>query len=395
WKLPDSAKLGIFGEYYESEKGIPGITTFPSPNASQNSSRYFINATWSDEVASLGKLDASFAWLRQSRKFSDPLGESTGVPLNTERTHTRWDAKIERTGLGFGDNDILGTGANFAIEKLDAEEYCNPERTNIAAWVRDEFYLKNGAVIEGALRWDSIDRDSVISPKIGCKYFLNDQWTVKSNFSLDFRAPGFDELYLNEGMVVGNIDLVPERSLNFDIGLTHASKNLRIECAYFNIQTKNLIDYLLISGFRWKPFNIGRTRSTGVELSGDWIIDKHFELKGNFTRTHAIDTSGDPTRNGKELVGQPSGEIFTELKWHEKPWELNLNWEWQGRSPITPSGTRFVRSHDTTGVGIAYELGENHSLSFDIANIFNESFYDVRGFPLPGRSFGLTYFKEW
>ncbi len=395
WKFDESRTFGISMEYFRAEKGIPGITTFPSPNASQTDNRVFLHALYSDPAYQDGKLNMSIAWLRQGRHFADEFGESTGVPLFTSWIHNRIEPKIEWTGIGFGDDDVLTVGTSFALETLDAGEYDNPSRDTLSAWVRDEWYYQSGAVLAGGFRNDLVDGDNTISPRAGLKYPFDDNLTARTNFGLDFRPPSFEELYRNEGMVIGNPDLVPERTLNFDIGLTHTSEKFRIEAVYFNIQTKDLIDYLLISGFRWKPYNIGRARSSGFEMSIDWILDEDWELRGNYTRTRAIDTSGDPTRQGMPLVGQPSSDLFAELRWNPDPWEIFINWERRGSSPITPSGTRFLQSNNSAGLGLGYNFSEGESLLFEVKNLFDYDLTDVRGFPLPGRSYFLTLKGEW
>jgi len=395
WNISDSRSFNLSAEWFHADKGIPGIITFPSPNASQADSRWFLNSSWSDDAFENGRLILTLSYLRQARHFSDPLGESTGVPLFSSWIDNRSEFKLDWSGPGFSPDDVLTFGSSLAIERLDADEYSNPQRDTFAAWISDEYYLPGNIVLTGALRSDTLDGDTTISPKIGLRYPLDDSCSLRTNFSYDFRPPGFEELYRNEGLVVGNPGLSPERTLNFDIGITHTSERVRLEAAYFNLQTKDLIDYLLVSGYRWKPFNIGRARSSGFELSFDWLIDNRLELRGNFTRTRSVDISGDPTRQGMPIVGQPSNEIFTELRWHNDDWESFINWDRRGASPVTPSGTRYISPGSSTGLGLGYNFPCGSSLVFEIRNLFSENLTDIRGFPLPGRSFFITYSGEW
>ncbi len=395
WELGRSRTLDFSGEWYRSEKGIPGITTFPSPHASQTDSRLFFQSAYSDPDFGDGKLDLSLGWLRQSRAFEDPLGESTGVPLSTSWVHNRLDAKAEWARPGFSKDDVLTTGASAALERLNAGEYGNPERDTFSAWLRDEWYLTSGAVLNGAVRCDLLDGDPTLSPRVGLKIPFDEGLTARANLGLDFRPPSFEELYRNEGLVVGNPDLSSERTLGFDMGLTHTSSDLRLEVDYFNLQTTDLIDYLLISGFRWKPYNVGRTRSSGIELSATWIIAPNWEFSGAFTRTRAVDTSGDPTRQGRPLVGQPSSDLFAELRWRREPWEAFANWQRRGTSAITPSGSRFLPPDSSTALGLGYTFENDTSLILEMKNFFDEDITDVRGFPLPGRSVFVTLRGEW
>ena len=395
WNLGDRRTLGISTEWYRSRKGIPGITTFPSRHASQADTRTFFQTTYFDPGFGDWNMDATFAWLRQSRHFLDEFGESTGVPLATSWIHNRYESTAKLTGAGFAGSDILTCGFSIAQESVDGTEYENSSRGTFAAWVRDEFYLPSNGVISGAVRCDRVDGDTILSPEIGLKYPISDSWTARTNFGLDFRSPSFEELYRNEGFVIGNPDLVNERTLGFDIGITHTENRIRFEAVYFNLQTRDLIDYLLISGFRWKPFNIGRVRSSGFEFSTDWVINRELELRASYTRTRAVDISGDPTHAGMPLVGQPSSEIFTELRWHRNNWEAFCNWERRGVIPVTPSGTRFLAPDESMGIGLGYDFNSGTSLMFEIKNLLDNHLTDVRGFPLPGRAYFLTVKGEF
>jgi outer membrane cobalamin receptor len=395
WELGDSRLLSASGEWFRADKGIPGIVTFPSPNASQADTRTFFDALYENRNCRDGQLTASLSWLRQSRSFSDPLGESTGVPLFTSWVHNRIDSKIEWAGPGFGESDLLTSGFYISNERLDSTDSTAPDRTDIAVAVRDEWYAWDNGALTGAIRADWLDGDLWLSTRGGLKYPLSDGWSVRTNLGLDFRPPSFEELYRSEGLVVGNPDLVPERTLSYDIGLTRTTERLRMEAAYFNLQTRDLIDYLLIAGYRWKPYNIGRARSSGFELAIDYLLANDLELRGNFTRTNAIDTSGDPTRLGKRLVGQPSTDLYAELRWSPSPWEVFATWERRGPSPITPTNSRMLPSYEIAGIGIGRDFRRSGSLMLEIRNMLDSSVTDVRGFPLPGRSFFVTWKEEW
>jgi iron complex outermembrane receptor protein len=394
WDLSPDSNLTVSGEIYRSNKGIPGIITFPSEHADQTDTRVFLNGFYTAPLGD-GNLSMSLAWLRQGRFFSDPLGESTGVPLFSSWISNRWDLNCDWVGQGFGESDVATLGTDIGLERLTGSDYSPAARNLSALSVRDEWYFLSGAVAEGALRMDVLDGDFILNPRIGVKYPITESWVAQSNLGLDFRPPSFEELYRNEGLVVGNPDLASERSLGFDLGLTHTSRDVHFEAVYFNIQTRDLIDYLLISGFRWKPYNIGRSRSSGYELSVDWAISEEVSIRGNFTRTRALDISGDPSRQGKPLVGQPSSDFFAEIRWTSDPWTAFFNWERQGPSPITPSGTRWLPADNTAGLGVGYAFQGGSSIVIEARNLFDRSLMDVRGFPLPGRSFFITWTGEW
>jgi iron complex outermembrane receptor protein len=395
WDLDDFRSFRITGELYNAEKGIPGIITFLSRETSQDDTRYFIHALYSDENYQQGELNLSLGWLRQDRNFNDPLGESTGVPHEVNRKHSRWDFQSGWTGPGISDRDIASFGFSLAIEEMSGISDGDISRDTVSLWVHDEYYHESNSVFTGGVRMDSLDGDMNFSPAIGGKIPLGENTFLQGNFGMDFRPPSFEELYRNEGFVTGNPDLVPERVLHFDAGIVYQEEKIRIEAVYFNQQTKNLIDYLLISGFRFKPFNLGRVRSSGFEFSTDFFISSNLRFSGNYTRTVAIDISGNPTSQSHLIVGQPVSEAYAELRWSDNGWELFGNWQRSGSTPVTVSGSGFIPVNEISGAGIGKIFGDDSSLVFEIKNLFDEDLSDVRGFPLPGRSYFLTYRTEW
>jgi len=95
------------------------------------------------------------------------------------------------------------------------------------------------------------------------------------------------------------------------------------------------------------------------------------------------------------IVGQPVSEAYAELRWSDNGWELFGNWQRSGSTPVTVSGSGFIPVNEISGAGIGKIFGDDSSLVFEIKNLFDEDLSDVRGFPLPGRSYFLTYRTEW
>lgn len=395
WQIDEHSSAIISGEWFRSEKGIPGITTFPSPHASQTDSRQFLHAVFSNDEFQNGRFDFTASWLRQARHFSDPYGESTGVPVFSKWIHERLQFDSEWIGPGFSDTDSIIAGTLFTAEQIDASNFVQKDRNILAVWGRNEWYFSDSDVLLSALRLDIFEDDMILSPKVGARISLAENLSARANLGMDFRPPGFEELYRNEGLVTGNPSLKPERSLGFDLGLSYASKRIRGEAAYFNIQTRDMIDYLLVSGFRWKPYNIGRTRCSGFEFSLDYPFAPSWGFRANCTVSRAVDTSGDPNRNGMPLVGQPSSDLFASITWGKNPWKINLDWEYRGSSPITPSGTRFLPSCNSFASSIGYSFSDGQTFTFEVKNLFDQPLTDIRGFPLPGRTVFLTYANEW
>ena len=69
---------------------------------------------------------------------------------------------------------------------------------------------------------------------------------------------------------IGNPDLKPERSISFDAGIYYRLNLLaenELEISYYNINTSDRILWTPESAAIWKPINVGKVKSEGVDIS--------------------------------------------------------------------------------------------------------------------------------
>ncbi|MBM4299710.1 MAG: TonB-dependent receptor, partial [Deltaproteobacteria bacterium] len=101
-----------------------------------------------------------------------------------------------------------------------------------------------GLTLEAGVRADfPTDFEAEVSPRVGAAYkFAATGTTVKTNWGEGFHLPSFFAL---GNPIVGNANLKPETSRNFDIGVTQSLWNEKIEvgATYFENRFRNLIDF--------------------------------------------------------------------------------------------------------------------------------------------------------
>ena len=181
----------------------------------------------------------------------------------------------------------------------------------------------------------------------------------KANLGTGYTEPGMGELYYNWEMYsgapmgidrarlgyywVGNPDLKPEKSVNFDIGLEGESRNgrdsFRINAFHNRIKdymttyfTGYLMDFhpeLSSDGKWWAPTdmiysfkNIGRAEITGLEAEYNHRFDRHWSTKVGYTYLHAINKS-DPTMP-RRLLDRPQHKIDLGVTYENAGWRATL-----------------------------------------------------------------------
>ena len=105
----------------------------------------------------------------------------------------------------------------------------------------DNRHVHGKELIEGGItRFEDFEKNfSGLTGSLGMCYVLNDKANFKFNLSRGFRAPNISELASNgvhEGTVryeVGNVNLRPENSLQFDFGAEYSSSWISVQSALF------------------------------------------------------------------------------------------------------------------------------------------------------------------
>jgi vitamin B12 transporter len=118
------------------------------------------------------------------------------------------------------------------------------------------------------------------TPTVSLQYrHLETGTTIGGSYSLGYRAPApieFDDPF------VGNPDLKEESSRSLDVGVRQEllGGNLRLGLTWFRLEVDDLIAY---DPTTFRLENVNRTRTTGIELEGLWVIDENWSVGASYT----------------------------------------------------------------------------------------------------------------
>jgi len=394
--LPGEARLSLSGRYAKSSAELPIDTAIPlvrDPDSQQQTELTTLTlqlvqkpfAWWEYRLALHGLLQnlgfqdgpepaPAFGSLRSQIKTSraevDLVNAFRIVPWNT---------------LTLGIEHRQERGSNHSTVVLDdlvsTTDFARTVK-NTAFFVQDELTIWSRFFLSGGVRYDINEPyENKLTGRAGAVVLINEiGMRVRGAWGQGFRAPTINDLFFPGS---SNPELQPEESTSWEIGLDQKlwKGRIRLGATYFNTRFTNLIEFDLAT---FQPVNVGRARAQGVEFTAemdllDWLVAN---LNYTYTDTENLDT-GDPLRRfARNVVNVGlTAEPLRGLSVYAQLYVVSNQFEAPG---FTNPGYARV------DIGGAYAIlprrGHWPGLSVyaRIQNLLDQSYSEVRGFPMPG-----------
>ena len=233
----------------------------------------------------------------------------------------------------FGRNSLI-VGADFMHDFLTTYQFvdnASHSQNNVDGFAQFDWNITDRLNVVGSVRYDyfSASAQKALTERLAVVYKM--PWmTFRANYASGFRAPSLKEMYMhfdmgNMGyMIIGNPDLEPERSHNFNVALERTRRindggildgryNFTI-MGYCNIFDKRIttIDGGLYEGMEsalyWNEEGI---KVWGVDVSVGHIFDYGLSLKLNYAWMH---------ETGNVFFSQ-----FSQPRSHSLTWRVGYN----------------------------------------------------------------------
>jgi outer membrane cobalamin receptor len=294
--------------------------------------------------------------------------------------------------------NTLTLGVDASAEWLAAEGNPDHGRDLLALWAFDDLRLAGDRLrLAAGLRWDAQGPFDGLSGSVGASVRLAGPLSARASTARSFRPPSFAELYLSQGLLSPNPDLVPETSWSADAGLVAEGRLGLASAGVFTQQYQDLIVYEPDSFRRYKPFNDGKAAASGVEaeLASAPVGPAGLSASAAYTFLATETLRGDALVLGKELPHRARHRLFARvgaergaLAGHVEAHYLSSQYQDLSNSPAlrVPSALTF-----NTGGSVRLARRPDTRLHLEIRNVLDDrSLQDGFGNPLPGRMVMLT-----
>lgn len=427
-------------------QGIPGTATGVQASATGLATvvaRTVARVRRDLPTASPGQVELVTGFAAEHAHYTDPNGE-VGLAVDDQRTRTldlyvsprlhlhAWrggtlaalvDARQEWTRVdqrawpdpeGDARRRRLTTGVG-----LQVDQRLLADRIHLQPVVRLDVVNSRFLVAPGAGEPADQGRDHLdvgFSPRLGARFNLLDQLSVRMTGGRYFRPPTMIELFGDRGYIAGNEALRPERGTSLDGGLVVDASTpttaLYAHAAGFVTWSDHLIQWQQ-AGPRLRPVNLERARVAGLETSLDLRLARgDVVLRGSYTLLAPVNLGDDPTTHGMPLPGRPRHDLFAQLslghvfKARATDLEPRLVYslDHAARTFLDASGRYEVPRRTLHGLGVELHIARRVHITADVRNLLNQRttlwhppiagapalpvpISDFFFYPLPGTSF--------
>ena len=201
------------------------------------------------------------------RKEDEPLGQNYHADLKARAFY------FQNTTYNYKLDLALSLGARH-------------ERSETGA--RDEVYRTVAGFVNS---WDATDHDSYDNDRNNTAFNIGFEKGLKNNLSLygsyseSFRIPNIDEHI--KATTSGNFHLKDQTSKGIEIGFMYQNDRTGIDASYYNMDTKNEIQY-----DQTVNTNLDPIERQGINIDLDYKIDEKQKIISSFNFTEAEFTSG-------------------------------------------------------------------------------------------------------
>jgi outer membrane cobalamin receptor len=388
YDMTPESRLVFNSGFSRQNKGVPGSTSWPSPNAKQYDRQYWFDLTHKYEfetnscLTSKAFLNQNWQEFKNPDSFTDTISRNQKAGLDVQQTLPVGERQLLLGGI-YLENDYVNIHATNNVSIIGG----NRDLFTGAAFLQDEIKLLEQFSATPGLRCDIQSKwGAELSPKLSALYKITDLTRLKASVGRGFRAPTVDDLYWREEYCEGNPDLKPEESFSYDAGIQQelGAKSM-IGVYLFQSHMKNLIAWFDDGKGVYKAQNVNDAFLQGLETELNIQITDEISGGLNYTLLGAEDTSG--TYDGKTLTYRPKNKVGGRLGYQSK-WglKLSVNAEYTDSVYVNRANTKELGGFLTLGAYAAQTIVKGVEIFARGDNILDKQYQLVNGYPMPGFS---------
>mgnify|MGYP003705940119 CR=1 FL=1 len=377
--------FNVMGSFVSNDFGASGFYAFPIDSSSEEQVTTFLTAVQHTLKKGAFRLHSKV----YSRKNFDTYTLFRERPEVFQNVHRTDVEGAEVHGTYTYKVGTVGLGTEYRREAINSSNLGLWTRDNIGVFVENRLWLMKErlALNTGAYINVSSDFGTQILPSIELNYKINQRLALFGNAGQSFRVPTFTDLYYVGPTNVGNGDLKPESSTNYEVGVKAKEGAHFIQVSGFYQDASDLIDWVRDSVSQpWQPQNYESVATTGLEFN--------YELRAQQSIGNSL-FSWDMARVGYtylDMQTQSQGESISRYAISNLRNQLTFQTTFSYNNKLSLSlTTRYLdrpvyNSYWLVDARVQYRVS-NASFWLDCTNILDTQYIETANALMPGRWF--------
>ncbi|MEK9780671.1 MAG: TonB-dependent receptor, partial [Gammaproteobacteria bacterium] len=227
-------------------------------------------------------------------------------------------------------------------------------------------------------------------------YTFSNNFRARSAYGSAVKNPTFTERFGYYTNFIGNPNLQPEKSKNFELGVDFKlNKNYSFSATFFKSKLENEINGNTIdsstSGYTAKNID-GLSKRQGIELSSAIPLNENLRINASYTYTDSIQFEDN---RYVDEVRRPKSTASATIQWKSNKNSLfNLNVRYTDKQiDVVYPGYVMMPSYTVLNFGAKFSLNQKLSLKISLNNLLNEDYEELYGYSALGLSanIGMQY----
>lgn len=403
---------------YNSERGYPGaiVRNKFSHEDRQWDTNFFTQGTFKKDFTQWYSLLANAKYAYDYLHYlADPKKDESLMYVNNHYYQQEvYTSVANRFNLFPWWEASFSADYQFNLLNADLRDFVYPRRHTLLASIATAMRFKQvelqASLLETFVHDTSSGTPAPDKQKLTPSFFVSWRPFPQSGLNLRgfykriFRMPTLNDLYYT---FIGNINLEPEFTTQYDLGFTYSRtfnstwlRSLEVQTdVYYNEVENKIVATPTSNFFRWTMVNLGNVEIRGVDvaLQTGWKIGRDLTVSNriNYTYQRAQDFT-DPKSEfyGGQIPYIPwhSGSAVVNLQWHS--WEANYSFIYTGERYSSQANIPYnyqlpwYTSDFSVSKGLKVWKGDL-KLTLEVNNLLNQQYEVVICYPMPGTNFKL------
>ncbi len=274
-------------------------------------------------------------------------------------------------------------GGEYTADKIKSNNLGDHSRTRKGIFAEQKFSpAEDLTVIANAYAYDYSAIGWKFWPGLDMAYNITKNLRVFGSIGKAFRIPTYTELYYSSPASQGNPDLKYEETLNYEAGINLDQSAYSLKASLFRKEGKNLIDWVRLNDSSpWTARNIAVLNTNGVEINLTLLPDRllnDFPVNNiSIGYTYLSSDKNTEQFESQYLLDYMRHQLLLEA---DNSWWLGIKQTWEMRYENRVN----FEDHFIVDTQL-YRRFENFEIFVKATNLFNKSFSEISGVPLPGR----------